>query len=266
MVSSAVERPERYGPATRKWASWRSTARLSRSSSPRPRIGRRGERAEVVARSTDSRERRDRRDVPVAEALAQRARRATTPRSGPRPRVVADERDLRLHDAVHETAAGRQLDVLGGARVEPERAVLVRCRPCAARPCVVTMPPSAPETAARRSAVITKCTPSGRLSATRRGSRSTSSPRLMRSKARRTPRSRRTGHDPREHLALPTARLYSESVNAPRAAKRSRRVASVLPRSSEQASDALLVLAQHDAAAVRQRLERLSPRVAKSRP
>ena len=132
----------------------------------------------------DDRQRRDRRHAAVAEALAQRARGGghggELAFAG---RVVADQRDLGLERRRGtKPRPGGSLTSLTVRRSSPSE-LYSSVSAIRSTTLDVMIPLSAPEIAARRSAVITKCTPSGRLSATRRGIRSTSSPRLMRSNA-----------------------------------------------------------------------------------
>ena len=184
IVSSVVERPERYGPAIRKCASWRSTASASRSSSPRPKTGRigaagrqrrRARRRRAAGRSAARGRRRSARAAPARRRRRRRAgprRRRRRRRARPAPRGCPRTKPRPGGSFMSLTVRMSRPSELYSSVSAMRRTSFE-----------VMIPLSAPEIAARRSAVITKCTPSGRLSATRRGIRSTSSPRLMRSKA-----------------------------------------------------------------------------------
>ena len=130
-----------------------------------------------------------------------------------------------------------------------------------------TMPASAFGTAPRRSAVIAKCTPSGRPSATRRGSASTSSPRLTRSNAAdEAGVAVEQDDDARGSARVRRRAVYSASVNdAARARTGSSAVSSVRRSIANsrvtRSSSSPATTAPH----VRQRLEHAAARASRSR-
>ena len=181
-VASAVERPLRYGPVTRKWRSARSThdrlelgvAEPDGCGPPRPRAGR-GRRARPASAAARSRGTAAARRMRAPRARATSRREVAVPGDLELEPVRAGSRDPAGSCAPRTTLSGTPSAANSSSSA-------MRSTSFAG-----TMPASAFGTAPRRSAVIAKCTPSGRPSPTSRGSASTSAPRLTRSNAAAKP-------------------------------------------------------------------------------